>query len=70
MNLFVLDAVFRILGIRGPISRDDEFRRGPDRSSLTANASRLTRILVVFVVIVALLSLALWAAVWLAIQSL
>jgi hypothetical protein len=70
MSLFVLEAIFRVFGIRGPIPGDDDFRGGPYNSSVAANASRLTRILAVFVVIVALLSLVLWAAVWLAIKSL
>jgi hypothetical protein len=70
MSLFVLDAIFRVFGIRGTIPGDDDFHGGPDRSSLTANSGRLMRILAVFVVIVAVLSLVLWAAVWLAIKSL
>lgn len=68
MSLFVLDAIFRVFGIRGPIPGNDDFHGGPDRSSLAAVGSRLTRILAVFVVIVALVSLVLWAAVWLAIK--
>ncbi len=68
MSLFVLDAIFRVFGIRGPVPGNDDFHGGPDRSSLAANGSRLTRILAVIVVIVALVSLVLWAAVWLAIK--
>ena len=70
MSLFVLEAIFRLFEIRGAIPRNDDFHGGPDRSSLTANTSRLARILAVFVVIFALLSLMLWTAVWLAIKSL
>ena len=70
MSLFVLEAIFRIFGIRGPVRGNDDFYGGPDRSSLAANGSSLTRILAVFVVIFALLSLVVWAAVWLAIKSL
>ena len=68
MRLFVLDVIFQVFGIRGPVRGNDDFHGGPDRSSLAANASSLTRILAVFIVIAALLSLALWAAVWLAIK--
>ena len=70
MSLFVLEAIFRLFEIRGTIPRGDDFHGGPDRSSLTANTSRLARILAVFVVIFALLSLVVWAALWLAIKSL
>ena len=69
MSLFVLDAIFWILGVRGHIPGHDDFHGGPNKSSF-ANSGRLMRILVVFVVIAALLSLAVWAAVWLAIKSL
>ena len=70
MSLFVLDAIFRVFGIRGPVPGRDDFRGGPDRSPLAANGPSLTLILAVFVVIATLLSLAVWAAVWLAIRSL
>jgi hypothetical protein len=70
MSLFVLDAILRVFGIRGPIPGDDDFHGGPDRSSLAANGYSLTGILAVLVVIAALLSLIVWAAVWLAIRSL
>ncbi|MGZ5874002.1 MAG: hypothetical protein ACXWKP_18015 [Bradyrhizobium sp.] len=70
MSLFVLDAIFRVFGIRGHIPGHDDFQGGPDKPSLTANTGRLMRILAVVVVVVALLSLVLWAAVWLAIKSL
>jgi hypothetical protein len=70
MSLFVLDAIFRVFGIRGHIPGHDDFQGGPDKPSLAANTGRLMRILAVVVVVVALLSLVLWAAVWLAIKSL
>jgi hypothetical protein len=70
MSLFVLDAIFRVFGIRGPIPGNDDFHGGPDRSPLAANGHSLRRILAVFVVIATLLSLVVWAAVWLAIRSL
>jgi hypothetical protein len=70
MSLFVLGAIFRVFGIRGPIPGNDDFRGGPDRSSLAANGHSLTQILAILVVIATLLSLIVWAAVWLAIKSL
>ena len=70
MSLFVLDAIFRVFGIRGPVRGNDDFHGGPDRSSLAANGPSLTLILTAFVVIATLLSLVVWAAVWLAIRSL
>lgn len=69
MSLFVLDTIFWILGIRGHIPGHDDFHGGPNKSSFVSNP-RLMWILVVFVLVVALLSLAVWAAVWLAIRSL
>jgi hypothetical protein len=70
MSLFVLDAIFRIFGVRGRIPGHDDFHGGPNRSPLTANPGRLMRVLAVFVIVAALLSLAGWAAVWLAVKSL
>lgn len=70
MSLFILDAIFWVFGIRGHIPGHDDFHGGPDRPSLTADSHRLMRILAVFVVVAALLSLVVWAAVWLAIKSL
>jgi hypothetical protein len=69
MSLFVLEAIFWVFGVRGHIPGHDDFHGGPDRSSLTAN-SRLMRILAIFFVVAAVLSLVVWAAVWLAIKSL
>ena len=70
MSLFILDTIFRVFGIRGPVSGNDDFHWEPDRPSLAAKGGSLTRVLAVFVVIAALLSLVVWAAVWLAIKSL
>jgi hypothetical protein len=70
MGLYLLDAMIRILEIRAHIPQHDDFGAGSDRSSLASGTSRLMRILAVFVVVVALLALALWAAVWLAIRLL
>jgi hypothetical protein len=70
MSLFVLDAIFRVFGIRGHIPGHDDFDGGPDRSSLTVGTGGLMRILAVYFVVVAILSLVLWAAVWLAMKPL
>lgn len=70
MSLFVLGAIFRVFGIRGPVPGHDDFHGGPDRSPLEANGHSLRQILAVFVLVAALLSLVVWAAVWLAIKSL
>ena len=65
MSLFILDAIFRVFGIRGHIPGRDDFDGGPDRSSFGTDSDRLMRYLAVFVVVAALLSLLLWATVWL-----
>lgn len=70
MSLFVLEAAIWILGIRGHIPHSGDFGPAPDDSSFAANTSPLARALAAFVVTVAALSLALWAAVWLAIKLL
>jgi hypothetical protein len=70
MSLYVLDAVIRILGIRGHIPQSGDFGPAPGESSFGAGNRTLMRALAAFVVTVALLSLALWAAVWLAIKLL
>ena len=66
MSLYVLDAFIWILGIRGHIPQSGEFAPLAGRSSLGAGA--LMRALVVFIGMVALLSLVLWLAVGLAIK--
>ena len=70
MSLRVLDAILWIFGIRGHIPRNDDFGPGRGESSFGANSGRLMRVLAAVVVAAALLSLALWAAVWLAIKLL
>jgi hypothetical protein len=70
MSLHVLDAVTWILNIRGHIPQNGDFGPVPGESSFGANRGILIRVLAAFVVTVALLSLALWAAVWLAIKLL
>lgn len=70
MNLYVLDAVLRMIGIRGHVPHNGDFGDGGSDSSPAANTGRLLRVLAVIVVSVAFLSLAMWAAVCLAIRSL
>ena len=67
MSLYVLDAFIWILGIRGHIPQSGEFPIA-GRSSVGAGAGALVRALAVFIGMVALLSLALWLAVGLAIK--
>ncbi len=69
MSLYVLDAVFRVFGIRAHIPQDDDFGGGRSRSSIGSDTNALFRVLAALVV-VAILALALWAAVWLAINLL
>lgn len=70
MGLYVLDAVIWMLGIRGHIPQNGDFGPVPGESSFGSGSSTLMRALAAFVVTVALLSLALWATVWLAIKLL
>jgi hypothetical protein len=70
MGLFVLDAVLWIFGIRGHIPQSDGFPNGHDGSSVAANGGALLRGLAAVILSVGLLSLALWAAVWLTIKLL
>ena len=71
MSLYVLDLVLWMLGIRGHIPHDgDDFRPGRNERPFAAGTSTLMRALAIVVVSVALLSLALWAAVWLAVRFL
>jgi hypothetical protein len=70
MSPNVLDAMLWILGIRGHIPQHDDFGAGPYKSSLASSANRLMRGLGAFVVFVALFSLVLWGAVWVAIKLL
>jgi hypothetical protein len=71
MSLYVLDAVFWILGIRGQVPNDRDLPPRPNRSPpLASSASRLMRVLVAAMVAVAFLSLVLWVAVWLSLKLL
>ena len=68
MGLAVLDVIFSMFGIRGHIPRFDDFRPVPPETSTgTANVIRvLTAVVAVFTI----LSLTVWATVWLALQLL
>ena len=66
MSLYVLDIVLFIFGIRAHIPQHDDSGAGPN--PLAGSTNRLMRILAAAVVTVLLLSLVLWAAVWLAIK--
>jgi hypothetical protein len=74
MSLFVLDvvldAVLWIVGIRGHIPQHDGFPVGRSGSPFAANTGPLMRVLAAAVVAIVFLSLALWAAVWLAVKLL
>jgi hypothetical protein len=70
MGLYVLDALFWIIGIRGHAPHYDAFRPGRGGSSPAASTGPLLRVLAAIVTSVAFLSLVLWTAVWLAIKLL
>jgi hypothetical protein len=70
VSLFMLDAVLWVFGIRGHIPQNDGFPSGRGGSSFAANTATLMRVLAAAIVSVVLLSLLLWAAVWLAIKLL
>ena len=69
MSLFVLDTVLWVFGIRGHIPQPDGFPVGQS-GSFAAKTGTLMRVLAAAVVSIGFLSLALWAAVWLAIKLL
>jgi hypothetical protein len=68
MTMYVLDAVLWMIGIRGHVPRNGDFGDGSSDSSPAPHTGRLVWIRAAIVVSVALLSLAMWAAVWLAIR--
>jgi hypothetical protein len=68
MSLYVLDAFIWILGIRGHIPQSGAGGLAPGQSSVSTGT--VIRAFIAFVVMVALLSLVLWLAVWLAIKLL
>lgn len=65
MSLYILDAVCWMIGIRGHVPPNGDFPTGPNEPSLGANPSKLMRVLAAIVLIIAVLSLVLGAAVWL-----
>ena len=65
MGLYVLDAVFWMIRIRGHVPPNGDFPAGPNEPSLRTNTNRLMRVLAAVVLAIALLSLGLWVAVWL-----
>ncbi len=70
MSLFLLDVVLWVFGIRGHIPQQDRLPVGRSGPSFAANTARLMRVLAAAVVSIGFLSLALWAAVWLAVKLL
>ena len=70
MSLHMLDALIWILAIRGHIPQSGDFSPVPGESPFGANTGPLMRALAAFVIMVAFLSLVLWAAVRLAIKLL
>jgi hypothetical protein len=70
MNLFVLEAFFRLLAVRGHIPGYDGRPERPARSSLNRNSTPLMPILAIVGAVLAVLLLVVWAAVWTAIKSL
>ncbi len=69
MGLFVLDVVLWLLGVRGHIPRFDDFRPVP-ATPVPGAGGAVMRMLATVIVVLAVLSLAVWAAVWLAIRLL
>jgi hypothetical protein len=70
MSLYVLDAVFRIFGIRAHIPQNDDFGGGRSQSSVGSGTNALFRVLAAVALAGAVLALALWMTVWLAINLL
>jgi hypothetical protein len=66
MASFALALVLWFADIRGHIPRFDDFRPVP--TAPTAGVSHIVRVLAITAAVFAALSLALWGAVWIAIQ--
>ena len=62
MRLLALELIFSLLDIRGHIPRFDDFRPAPVAPPPTGTARALAAVIAVL----AVLSLAIWAVVWLA----
>jgi hypothetical protein len=69
MNLFVLEAFFRLLAIRGHIPGYDGRPERPGGSSLNQNPMPLMPILAIVGTVLAVLLLVVWAVVSIAIKS-
>jgi hypothetical protein len=67
MTLLALDLVLWLTGVRGHIPRFDDFRPVPARS---VGSAHLVRVLAIMATVFAVLSLAVWGTVWIAIQLL
>jgi len=71
MSLDLLDAVCGLMGIRGHIPHDGNFGGGGrNQPSLVKGQNRLMWIVAGFIVAISLLSLTLWATVWLVLKLL
>jgi hypothetical protein len=68
MAFVALDLVLWQLGVRGHIPRFDDFRPAP--AAPAAGFGNFMRALAAMAAVVGALSLAIWAAVWLALQML
>ncbi|MDD1527720.1 MULTISPECIES: hypothetical protein [Bradyrhizobium] len=64
MRLLALELILSLLDVRGHIPRFDDFRPTPVAPAPAGTARALAAIIAVF----AVLSLAVWATVWLAVQ--
>ncbi|SFQ12111.1 hypothetical protein SAMN05216330_11629 [Bradyrhizobium sp. Ghvi] len=68
MASFALDLVLWIAGIRGHIPRFDDFRPVPVTPA--AGGGHILRVLAIVIAALAVLSLAVWGTVWIAIELL
>jgi len=68
MASFALDLILWLASIRGHIPRFDDFRPAPIAPA--AGANHLIQILTIVAAVLAVLSLAVWATVWIAIELL
>lgn len=66
MASLAFDLVLWLIGVRGHIPRFDDFRPVPAVPS--AGVGHIVRVLTITAAVFAALSLALWGAVWIAIQ--
>ena len=68
MGLFVLELALAMLGIRGPLPYERDYRPFPTASSSGFGSTRLLLILAACAAALTVFALALWAAVWMAIR--